>query len=48
MAMVVSFSYDGIPITHLTEAHLEQHLTEAEALIAPSGQQRAVRPFADP
>ncbi|MEV4167513.1 hypothetical protein [Nonomuraea dietziae] len=39
-AMAVIFSYNRIPVTHvadLTEAHLEQHLTEAEALIAPGG-----------
>lgn len=39
-AMAVIFSYNGIPLTHaadLTEAHLEQHLAEAEGLIAPGG-----------
>ncbi|MBG0819303.1 hypothetical protein HS048_00800 [Planomonospora sp. ID91781] len=39
-AMAVIFSYNGIPVTHaadLTEAHLEQHLAEAECLIAPGG-----------
>ncbi|SEM63848.1 hypothetical protein [Nonomuraea pusilla] len=39
-AMAVIFSYNNISVTHvadLTEAHLEQHLTEAEALIAPGG-----------
>jgi hypothetical protein len=39
-AMAVIFSYNKIPVTHaadLTEAHLEQHLAEAEALIAPGG-----------
>ncbi|MFI7633902.1 hypothetical protein [Nonomuraea sp. NPDC049400] len=39
-AMAVIFSYNGIPVTHaadLTEAHLEQHLAEAEGLIAPGG-----------
>ncbi|WP_228010899.1 hypothetical protein [Nonomuraea phyllanthi] len=39
-AMAVIFSYNGIPVTHatnLTGAHLEQHLAEAEGLIAPGG-----------
>ncbi|MEV4224762.1 hypothetical protein [Nonomuraea sp. NPDC049725] len=39
-AMAVIFSYNGIPVTHaarLTDAHLEQHLAEAEGLIAPGG-----------
>ncbi|GGP10805.1 hypothetical protein LDL08_28165 [Nonomuraea glycinis] len=39
-AMAVIFSYNKIPVTHaadLTEAHLDQHLAEAEALIAPGG-----------
>lgn len=39
-AMAVILSYNGIPVTHaakLTDAHLEQHLAEAEGLIAPGG-----------
>lgn len=39
-AMAVIFSYNNIPVTQaadLTEAHLEQHLAEAGALIAPGG-----------
>ncbi|MFE3455853.1 hypothetical protein ACFXJ8_43830 [Nonomuraea sp. NPDC059194] len=39
-AMAAIFSYNGIPITHaadMTEAHLDQHLAQAEALIAPGG-----------
>ncbi|MFI7452051.1 hypothetical protein ACIBQX_31460 [Nonomuraea sp. NPDC049714] len=39
-AMAVIFSYNRIAIAHaadLTEAHLEQHLAEAGALIAPGG-----------
>lgn len=39
-AMAVIFSYNNIPITNaadLTEARLQQHLAEAEGLIAPGG-----------
>ncbi|MFB4284399.1 hypothetical protein ACBJ59_54615 [Nonomuraea sp. MTCD27] len=39
-AMAVIFSYNRLPVepvASLTQAHLEQHLAEAEALIAPGG-----------
>ncbi|WP_433437164.1 hypothetical protein [Nonomuraea sp. CA-141351] len=39
-AMAAIFSYNGIPVVHtadMTGAYLEQHLAEAEALIAPGG-----------
>ncbi|MFD1536228.1 hypothetical protein [Nonomuraea guangzhouensis] len=39
-AMAVIFKYNHIPVVHaadMTEAHLEQHLAQREALIAPGG-----------
>jgi hypothetical protein len=39
-AMAVIFSYNRIPVepaASLTQSHLEQHLAEADALIAPGG-----------
>ena len=39
-AMAVIFSYNHIPVVHaadMTDAHLEQHFAEREALIAPGG-----------
>ncbi|QYC38387.1 hypothetical protein Nocox_03795 [Nonomuraea coxensis DSM 45129] len=39
-AMAVIFNYNHIPVAHaasLTDAHLDQHLAEAEGLIAPGG-----------
>src|SRR5690606_23162434 len=36
-AMAVVFEYNGIPVTHLTDARLHRHLAETEGLLAPGG-----------
>src|SRR5690606_7891439 len=47
-AMAVVFEYNGIPVTHLTDARLHRHLAETEGLLAPAGCASATPPPASP